>query len=61
MVDFLKHPDEQKSMLPKGLLMGLGMKEKSTLSDAELGSRVDEYLKIYDIKKRIVPAKHGSF
>jgi len=57
MVDFLKNPTKQKSMLPKGLLMGMGVKEKSTLSDKELGARVDEYLKIYDIKKRIIPTK----
>lgn len=61
MVDFLKHPAEQKSALPKGMLMNMGVKKKSTLSDLELNMRVDEYLKMYDIKKRIIPAKPSSF
>ncbi len=57
MVNFLKNPTKQKSMLPKGLLMGMSIKEKSNLSDKQLEDRIDEYLKIYDIKKRIVPGR----
>lgn len=53
MIAYLKAPSFESSQLPKGLLMNMPIKPKSTLSQAELEKSVDEYLNRYDIKKRL--------
>jgi len=49
LIDYLKNPERQKSMLQEGLINRFGIKNKTKLNDEELKKAVDEYWQIYKI------------
>lgn len=53
MVDYLKNPTKQKTIMPPRFIDIFGLKEAMTLSDDELNKHVNELIKTYDIKKRL--------
>jgi len=54
MVDYLKNPTAQKSIMPAPFITKFGLKKKIVLSDAMLEKYVDEFVKKYDVGKKLV-------
>lgn len=49
LIDYLKNPTKEKTILQEGLLNRFGIKTKTTLNDEELKEAVDEYWEIYKV------------
>jgi len=49
LVDYLKNPKKEKSVLQEELLARFGVKKPTTLNDKELKEAVDEYWEIYKV------------
>ena len=52
-IQYLKNPQHEKSVLPYGYLKRFGIKKKSMLSDNELKKMVDKFYEKYNMKDRI--------
>ena len=53
MLNYLKNPNQNSSIMPKEFFKKFLIKPKSTLSDENLTKNIDEYIKKYDIQKRL--------
>jgi hypothetical protein len=53
MIDYMKNPTENNSVMPKGFLYRFGLKKPTTLNDEDLNIAIDEYLKRYSMKNFI--------
>ncbi|MGD9624908.1 MAG: hypothetical protein AB7U51_09635 [Arcobacter sp.] len=51
MFEFLKEPNIDNSIMPRGFTMRWGLKEKTTLSDDELMEALDIYYERFNLKK----------
>lgn len=49
LIEYLKNPTKEKTILQEGLQNRFGVKEKTTLSDKNLKKAVDEYWDIYKV------------
>ena len=49
LIDYLKNPEKEKSMLQEGLINRFGVKKSTTLNDKDLKKAVDEYWDIYKV------------
>lgn len=49
LVEYLKNPSLEKTILQEGLLNRFGIKEKTTLNDAQLKTAVDTYWQTYKV------------
>jgi aldehyde:ferredoxin oxidoreductase len=53
MLEYLKKPSMEKTIMPKQFFMKFSQKEPSNLDEKELLKAIEEYLEFYDIKKRL--------
>ncbi len=58
MVDYLKNPTMQKSIMPPPFITKFGLKKKVVLSDAMLEKYVAEFVKKYDVGKKLIIEKY---
>lgn len=49
LIDYLKNPTKEKTILQEGLLNRFGIKKKSSLSDEELREAIDIYWEKYKV------------
>jgi len=49
LMQYLKNPTKETTILQEGLQNRFGIKEKTTLNDKDLKNAVDEYWKIYQV------------
>lgn len=49
LIDYLKSPTKEKTILQEGLQNRFGVKEKTLLNDTDLKEAVDEYWNIYKV------------
>jgi len=54
MVNYLKNPMAERTIMPAQFITIFGLKEACTLSDEKLNQLVDEFINKYDIKRKIV-------
>ncbi len=53
LIDFLKNPNPQTSVMSKDELRRVGLKTESTLSDDELEEAINIYWDLYDVSKKL--------
>ncbi len=51
MLNYLKNPKIDNSVMPNGFIMRWGLKEKTTLSDEKIIEALDVYYKKFNLKK----------
>lgn len=49
LIEYLKNPTKEKTILQESLQNRFGIKEKTTLNEKDLKNAVDEYWKIYKV------------
>ncbi len=54
---YLKHPDKVHSIMPSAFFSKFPMKKSTTMDDRRLYKYIENYLKIFDIKKKLVLEK----
>jgi hypothetical protein len=54
---YLKHPDKAHSIMPSAFFSKFPMKEAITVEDNSLHKHIQNYIKHFDIKKRLVLEK----
>jgi hypothetical protein len=53
MAVYMKGPSKEHSIMPAPFFLKFPMKEKTDLSDANLGKNIQSYLEMFDIKKKL--------
>jgi len=54
---YLKHPDRDHSIMPSAFFSKFPMKEAATVDDNSLRKYIQNYIKTFDIKKKLVLEK----
>jgi hypothetical protein len=52
-LEYLKNPKKENSIMPNGFLRRFGVKEKTTLSDKELKNSIEIYYQMYSLKYKL--------
>jgi len=53
MLNYLKNPNKKSSIMPNEFFKKFSIKQKSRLDDINLSKNIDEYIKKYDLQKRL--------
>ncbi len=53
MLNYLKNPNQKNSIMPSEFFKKFSIKQKSRLDDTNLSKNIDEYIKKYDLQKRL--------
>jgi len=53
MLNYLKNPNQKNSIMPNEFFKKFSIKPKSRLNNTNLSKNIDEYIKKYDLQKRL--------